>query len=79
MRLDTSPALTLSRSMSDHGPLRNVRQFSWDIGYGNCPSCGLRAQLDRDQMRGKVSVDCPQCEYHETHDHLDAQWRRDDG
>ena len=33
-----------------------------------CPKCGLKARIDQDQFEGKVSVDCPECEFHETHD-----------
>lgn len=40
--------------------------------WGTCPVCGLRARLDGEQYRGEVSVDCPECEYHETHDHREA-------
>lgn len=31
-----------------------------------CPGCGLRADVDEDQIRGQVSIDCPECDYHET-------------
>lgn len=30
-----------------------------------CPGCGLEARIDQDQYEGKVSIDCPNCEYHE--------------
>lgn len=33
-----------------------------------CPRCGLVAQVDEDQWHGRVSIDCPDCPYHETHD-----------
>lgn len=33
-----------------------------------CPGCGERMFVDNDQYHGKVSMDCPECEYHETHD-----------
>lgn len=33
-----------------------------------CPGCGVIAVLDEDQFHGRVSLDCPRCPYHETHD-----------
>lgn len=33
-----------------------------------CPGCGLDAWIDSDQFAGRVSIDCPECDYHETHD-----------
>ena len=33
-----------------------------------CPECGLLASVDSDQYKGKVSMDCVECDYHETHD-----------
>lgn len=33
-----------------------------------CPGCGCFAEIDGDQYYGRVSLDCPNCEYHETHD-----------
>lgn len=63
--------------MAEYGPLEHV-----DPVYGGesvplhvveawatCPSCACRMKLDGDQYRGEVSVDCPECEYHETYDH----------
>ncbi len=32
-----------------------------------CPKCGVWAYMDDDQYHGKVSVDCSNCDYHETH------------
>lgn len=53
-------------------PLLKVLPFGqrW---MGTCPGCGLRAHIDRDQYEGRVSVDCPDCDYHETHDLRTAQ------
>lgn len=31
-----------------------------------CPGCGLRGDIDEDQLHGRVSIDCPDCDYHET-------------
>lgn len=31
-----------------------------------CPSCGIWGYIDNDQYHGKVSLDCPNCEFHET-------------
>lgn len=33
-----------------------------------CPICGLEAMIDGEQYRGEVSINCPNCPYHETHD-----------
>ena len=32
-----------------------------------CPNCNVWAYLDDDQYNGRVSVDCSNCDYHETH------------
>ncbi len=44
-----------------------LRQFGkwWIV---RCPGCGLEARIDDDQYHGRVSIDCPACPYHETHD-----------
>ena len=31
-----------------------------------CPGCGLCGDIDADQMEGRVSIDCPECDFHET-------------
>lgn len=63
------------------GPLENVNVVTNTekafVAWANCPGCGLRARIDRDQYRGDVSVDCPECGYHETHDHREED-RTDD-
>lgn len=33
-----------------------------------CPGCGQWGEIDGEQYIGRVSIDCPDCEYHETHD-----------
>ena len=33
----------------------------------NCPGCGQWGFIDDDQYNGRVSIDCPDCEFHETH------------
>ena len=33
-----------------------------------CPRCGVVGSVDADQYAGRVSIDCPECDYHETHD-----------
>lgn len=33
-----------------------------------CPGCQLEARADDDQVHGRISIDCPACPYHETHD-----------
>ena len=44
--------------------------------YVRCPECGRNGWIDADQWCGATSIDCPNCEYHETVDlrsrfHLD--------
>ncbi len=31
-----------------------------------CPGCGLVGEVDLDQVQGRVSIDCPNCPFHET-------------
>lgn len=64
--------------MSVYGPLVDVvvsdpvpQKGSWI--WATCPSCGLRGRIDTDQYMGEVSVDCPECDYHETHDHRETE------
>lgn len=62
--------------MSSHGPpdLDYWTGPSGDApayGFATCPSCGLYAKLDADQLTGRVSIDCPECSYHETHELVD--------
>ncbi len=32
-----------------------------------CPGCQGAGAIDLDQFQGKVSIDCDNCDYHETH------------
>jgi phage FluMu protein Com len=38
-----------------------------------CPVCGLVLGVGREQFRGHVSMDCPDCRYHERHDLRDEE------
>jgi hypothetical protein len=38
-----------------------------------CPGCGLVLGIDAEQYAGQVSMDCPDCDYHETHSFLDDE------
>ena len=52
------------------GPIRHSEgkgQPYQEVWYIKCPGCGLEAMADMDQMEGRVSIDCPDCDYHETH------------
>lgn len=31
-----------------------------------CPNCCEAGFIDEDQFKGNVSIDCPECEFHET-------------
>lgn len=45
----------------------------WGIWWMiRCPGCGLVGRADKDQVMGRVSIDCPECEYHETHELLEG-------
>ena len=55
------------------GELRTVIRDGSSVVYLCCPGCGLEATLDDDQLHGRVSVDCPECEYHETVDWSDRK------
>ncbi len=48
--------------------LRAVMSDGKPIVYARCPGCGEWAELDDDQLRGRVSThhDVPECGYHET-------------
>lgn len=47
------------------GPIKRDGKPMW---YISCPSCELVAAIDKDQYHGRVSIACPQCDYHATHD-----------
>ena len=38
------------------------------VRQAQCPGCGIWADVDDDQWSGRVSMDCAECDYHETHD-----------
>lgn len=40
-------------------------QWMWWI---RCPGCGQVGMIDEDQYKGRVSIQCTNCPYHETHD-----------
>lgn len=45
-----------------------VRRDDEAVIQVECPGCKTWADVDTDQFEGRVSMDCPNCEYHETHD-----------
>lgn len=57
------------------GPMKHIVDHG-GILMATCPGCGARGEIDLEQYRGEVSVDCPVCDYHETHDHRE---KSDDG
>lgn len=60
--------------MTNLGPPTNPQPGpggKW-FAFATCPGCGTRAALDEDQARGRVSMDCTVCDYHETHDLTEA-------
>ncbi len=32
----------------------------------NCPKCNLYGTIDKDQYEGKISIQCPNCDFHKT-------------
>lgn len=38
-----------------------------EVRQAKCPGCGMWGDVDDDQWHGRVSLDCPECPYHETH------------
>lgn len=50
----------------DDYTLRNVVRDGEQQIQLKCPGCGQYGDIDGDQFRGRVSIDCPDCEYHET-------------
>lgn len=53
------------------GRVKIVLRDSKPLWKLHCPGCGLWADLDDDQLHGRVSTDCPGegCTFHETHDY----------
>lgn len=47
--------------------IKKVKQDGKDVIKVKCPWCGVFAIADDDMFHGKVSMDCPCCYYHETH------------
>jgi hypothetical protein len=40
-----------------------------------CPGCQTWGDIDDDQWHGKVSIDCPTCDFHETVHLSQEEWR----
>lgn len=65
----------LSRSL-ERAPMSKAPQLIRKVNEAppgwlvKCPGCGLEAIADEDQVNGRVSMDCPECPYHETHNIL---------
>ena len=47
--------------------IRHVTRDGAPVIKLRCPSCGVFADMDDDQYRGRVSVDCECGAFHETH------------
>jgi hypothetical protein len=50
------------------GVVRTVTRDDEPVRQFHCPGCGQWADIDDDQFHGRVSIDCPDCEFHETLD-----------
>ena len=48
--------------------VRVVKRDGLDVSTLVCPGCGVRGDLDDDQFHGTISVQCPDCGWHETVD-----------
>jgi hypothetical protein len=78
--------MALEIQLSDRFTVRHVARDShiFNVIKLRCPGCGIYADVDDDQWRGRVSVECatPGCTFHETHNFalLEAQaWTDGDG
>jgi hypothetical protein len=54
------------RSLFDAPLVGGVVRDGEIVQQFKCPGCQTWGDIDSDQFHGRVSVDCPNCEYHET-------------
>jgi hypothetical protein len=47
--------------------LKHITRDGQAVTKLQCPKCGIWGDIDDDQLHGRISVDCPECDYHETH------------
>lgn len=47
---------------------RTITRDGVQVRQARCPGCDTWADVDEDQWHGRVSMDCVECDYHETHD-----------
>ena len=54
--------------MSEQGVLRadQIGATAETFPLFRCPECGWSGVIDDDQFRGRVSIQCPVCPYHQT-------------
>lgn len=45
---------------------RNIKRDGETVRQIECPGCGVWGDIDEDQYHGRISIDCPECEFHET-------------
>lgn len=52
-----------------------LKNFRDDENYAwfTCPKCGLTGIIDKEQYEGKVSIDCPECDFHKTIDFRESE------
>jgi len=50
------------------GRVRLVRRDGELVRNFKCPGCGQWGDVDDDQWHGRVSIECPDCSFHETRD-----------
>lgn len=64
----------MTRPIVMAGPVEHTQDGETrEIWWVRCPGCGAAAMADREQIEGEVSLDCPLCDYHETHDLTDQE------
>lgn len=51
--------------------LRHITRDGKEIKKVQCPKCGTWGDIDDDQYHGRISIDCSNCNYHETHNHYE--------
>lgn len=58
--------IVLKQGIYKDPPTYSERREPWAVI--RCPGCRGAAAIDLDQWEGKVSIQCSNCNYHETHD-----------
>jgi len=60
------PGLIAVRTLAGTGYAKSVRQDDVLVWKFSDPICKVWGEIDADQFAGTVSIDCPNCVFHET-------------